>query len=685
MEPSPVQTYLLEAQDLLEQIESITLDGLACTPGQESVNSLFRAFHTIKGSGAMFGFQSVAAFTHHVEGTLDQVRAGRIPISSALLQKVLQAGDHIRRLLAAHEAGQPAPDGSALIADFAALHPGQPVADAALPSRPEREPATVEAAPRSDARARVFKILFRPDPAISINGLDPVSLFQELRLLGSLEVKVLLDRMPGLERLEPERCYLGWELLLRTDRDANAVRDVFIFAEDGAELRIEEVTAQVSGDPAPGAPAPVAPDADKISPAAPAPGTEPGVPSLVGPGRAAGAAKTPARDSLVRVSSERLDRLVSLVGELVMNQSRLNQVAGRIQDADLLPPVEAIERLISELRESVLGIRMTAFGTTLGRFRRLVHDLSRELNKQVEFVTSGEETELDKTVLDQLGDPLVHLVRNSLDHGIESPEERAKAGKPRQGRLELSATHQGADVVVSITDDGRGLNVDAIRARAVERGLIAADANLSENELFGLIFLPGFSTAREVTSVSGRGVGMDVVRRQIESLRGSVQVSSIPGMGTTVSLTLPLTLAIIEGLLVQLGPDQFIIPMSAVTENVELTPADRRAHGQRRAVAVRGDLVPFLRLRDIFDVPEQGPEIEKIVIVRHQGERVGLVVDRVIGTHQTVIQSLNRFCRGVEVVSGTTIMGDGRVALIVDIGGLIRAWQKRRDADGRAA
>jgi two-component system chemotaxis sensor kinase CheA len=438
---------------------------------------------------------------------------------------------------------------------------------------------------------------------------------------------------------------------LRSGCALEAVKDVFIFFEDDSEITI----LPLDGPPA--APAVVA-----ASPAAGEPAAEPARETVTVERAAA----------TVRVAADKLDRLVNLVGELVINQSRLTQAAARHSDQDLAVPVEEIERLVSELRDSVLGIRMTPIGATFNRFKRLVHDLSDELGKEIELITKGAETELDKTVLDQLGDPLVHLIRNSIDHGVETAETRVERGKPRRGTVRLTAAHVGSNVVVSVSDDGKGIDPVALRAKAVEKQLIAADASLSESEILNLIFRPGLSTAKEVTNISGRGVGMDVVKRQIETLRGTIHVTSAPGQGTTIALTLPLTLAIIDGLLIQVGGDQFIVPMSAVTENVELTRADRGRNNGRNVFAVRGELIPYIDLRAHFAIGGQPPDIEKIVIVRHQDQRVGLTVDRVLGSHQTVIQSLGRFYKGTEVVSGATITGDGRVALILDIAGLVR-------------
>ena len=496
-------------------------------------------------------------------------------------------------------------------------------------------------------------------------GTNPVSLLNELRGLGECTVRADHREVPSLADIVRDRCYLSWDIQLFTTAGINAIRDVFIFAEDGSQIDIEAVGAP---EPAP-ADSPANNGAVSKAPekAVAPPRGEPAAKD------SSSSKKASSNNSLVRVPSDKLDRLVTLVGELVMNQSRLSQVASRVDLADVTAPVEEIERLVSELRDNVLGIRMTPIGMAFNRLKRLVHDLSGELGKQIDLITEGAETELDKTVLDQIGDPLVHLIRNSVDHGIESADERELHGKQRRGRIRLAAAHVGSHVVITIEDDGRGLDPEKIRAKAISKNLIAPDAQLSEKEIFNLIFLPGFSTAAQVTSVSGRGVGMDVVKRQIDSLRGTVSLASQLGGGTTTTLTLPLTLAIIDGLLVEIGSDQFIVPMALVTENVELHKADRARNNSRNAVAVRGDLIPYVRLRSLFQVSEGEPDIEKIVIAQQGEQRVGLVVDRVLGSHQTVIQSIGRFYREVEIVSGATIMGDGRVALILDVAGLVHS------------
>ena len=448
--------------------------------------------------------------------------------------------------------------------------------------------------------------------------------------------------------MDPERCYLAWDIIFRTAAPAEAIRDVFIFIESECELTVEP-----AGGPdldAPQASKAVAPEL----PATPAPPVSTG-PASAGAGKAS-----------IRVSAEKLDQLVNLVGELVTVQARLSEVAGRRDDADILDISEAVDRLTAALRENSMSIRMLPLKPTFDRFRRLVHDLGIELNKEVELTVEGAETELDKTVIDQLNDPLVHLIRNSMDHGIETPEERRAAGKKPTARIHLSAHHAGAHVLIRVTDDGRGVDAEAVRARAVEQGLIDADARLSEAEMLALIMAPGFSTARQVTDVSGRGVGMDVVRRSIEGLRGSVEIASRPGAGTTVTLRLPLTLAIIDGLLVRVGGAHFVLPLANSLECIELTRQDiEDAHG-RHIVNVRGEIVPYIRLSEYFQMETRRPDREQIMLVETEQGHYGFVVDQVLGDHQTVIKNLGRLYRNAQVVSGATILGNGTVALILD-------------------
>ncbi len=371
--------------------------------------------------------------------------------------------------------------------------------------------------------------------------------------------------------------------------------------------------------------------------------------------------------------SSKLDSLVNLVGELVTMQARLSQIADDREDADLLSIAEQVEQLTWEMRDEILNIRMIPIGTTFSKFNRLARDLSQELGKDVELVTRGAETELDKTVIERLNDPLVHIIRNCIDHGIEPPEVRRKADKPPKGTVTLSAVHSGANVVVEVHDDGRGLDKEHIRRRAVEMGLVPADGDITDKELAAYIMAPGFSTADSVTNVSGRGVGMDVVKQAIDELRGDIEVTSQRGKGTTFTIKLPLTLAIIDGLLVQISDEHFVLPLSSVEECIELTKRDIRHEHGRDLAKVRGELIPYIRLRNHFEITTEPPEIEQIVIAQVDGQQIGFVVDHVVGEHQTVIKSLGRLYRGVSGLSGATILGDGTVALILDLQHLFRS------------
>ncbi len=646
-------SFLQEAEELLAEIESAALTLNSKQSNTEAVNHIFRGFHTIKGSGSMFGFDQVAQFTHHVETLLDKVRDGSIPVTDNLPSIILASADQIKALLEAAQGG-PAPDPSL---QAALLESVNQMTETIVPAEGEKPTgADILQAVESSA----WNIKFRPEPTILTNGGNPVLLLRDLKKLGECTIEGHVEDIPALSDLDPEICYLWWTVDLSGTCTEADIRDVFLFAEDGSELVIT-------------------PDNGKKL-ALVAPTTQDGVlvptassESSSG-GEKATAATTqamPGKEATVRVPAARLDRLVNLVGELVMNQSRLARAAAPFQSAELAGPVEEIDRLISELRDDVLQIRMMPIGSIFGRFRRLVHDLSIQLNKDIALVTEGEETELDKSILDQLGEPLVHMLRNSIDHGIESADRRLAAGKPQRGTIRLSAVHRGSDVVVTIEDDGGGLNCEAIRAKAIAKNLIAPDAVLSEKEIFNLILMPGFSTSQSITSISGRGVGMDVVKRQIDVLRGSLNISSKQGNGTAISLTLPLTLAIIDGLLIETADSKYIIPMASVTENVEFHASERTLNNGRNLIAVRGEIIPYIDLREIFRVPGIAPVVSKIVLVQHEGQRVGIMVDRVLGTYQTVIQPLGRFLQQIEVVSGSTIMGDGRVALILDTAAIV--------------
>jgi two-component system chemotaxis sensor kinase CheA len=660
----------------------------------EVVGRVFRAMHTIKGSGAMFGFEDIASFTHTIETVYDMVREGKLEVSQDLISLTLAGCDQVKAMLdESREVGSADGKRTEELAEaFRGYLPKEEgPAETAAPARPEEKAAGL----------RTYRIAFRPDPEIFANGTNPVLLVKELRGLGESSVVCHLEGLPEFSELDPEKCYASWDIILTTTRDENEIRDVFIFVEDacklsidlikeGGELDREEADYKKVGEILVERGDIREEDLEKALQAQKRIGevlVESGVvekarvkTALAEQEHVRNARKKQlATDETasIRVPSVKLDALVNLVGELVTVEARLAEFAGKNNDADLVSISEEVERLSAELRDISMGIRMLPIGTTFAKFKRLVRDLSAELGKEISFITEGEETELDKTVIDKLSDPLVHLIRNSIDHGIEPPEERKAAGKTPQGTIKLSAEHSGAYVLISVADDGGGLDTQAIRSKAVDKGLISGEANLSEKEIFELILMPGFSTAEKVTSVSGRGVGMDVVKSSIESFGGTVEIGSVKGEGTTITLKLPLTLAIIDGLLVNISSEPFVIPLGAVVECVELTEKDiTHAHG-RHLIRVREEIVPYIYLREYFESEGKRPEIEQVVITELGGRRVGFVVDKVVGQHQTVIKNLGSLYRSIEGVSGATILGDGSVALILDVNRLMQQGEIR--------
>ncbi len=668
--PSPAETFLQEAQDLLEQLEHSLLE-LESQPGNsELIDAAFRALHTIKGSGAMFGFTAVAGFTHHVETAFDRVRQGTLAVEGRLIALALAARDHIRRMIE-----QPGPEDEALAAPILAGLQALLAAQADAPARPAAPPAAAE--PLQTA-AQGWRIRMRLARDAMQMGTNPLLLLDELRSLGTATVMAHADDVPPLEALDPAACHFSWSVALQTALPRSAIDDVFLFVIDDMQLDVEPALPAVA--PAEMVLAPVLPGSIPAPHAvvSSVPSAEESTRDVNPPAAAAKASGEHANRRLadsVRVPAERLDDLMDRVGELVIAQSRLSQVAAASTDAQVKSIAEDIERLALELRDSTMGVRTVPIGSLFGRFRRLVHDLSAQLGKEIALVTVGEETELDKTVVEKLNDPLIHLLRNSIDHGLEQPDMRAAAGKPPCGRITLTARHAGAEVLISIADDGRGLDRARIRARAEERGMVQPGQSLLDSELFAVIFQPGFSTAREVTSLSGRGVGMDVVKQAIEALRGKIEIGSVPGAGTDLTLRLPLTLAIIDGLLVRVGTARYVLPLSSVEECVELSAAQDARSRAHNFLNIRGDLVPFLRLRALFNVATPPDIYQKIVVVSAGKQRIGLVVDQVIGNHQTVIKSLSVLHESARMFSGATILGDGAVALILDVGRLVEFGQ----------
>lgn len=677
-----------EAYELLSELEDSLLELEETPTDMELIGRVFRAMHTIKGSGAMFGFDDVAKFTHEVETVFDKARSGTLPVTKALINLTLAARDQIRAILDASRGGPPADQVKAdqIIVGLRALTPQE--TSSATSSQTKTDEKRVDSNER-----HAYRVRFEPKPEIFSSGTNPLLLINELMDMGPCRVVAMTNAFPSLEEMDPERCYTSWEIFLTTEAGENAIRDVFIFVEDDCTLNVRLLDPNELPDEA----VPTKKlgeillergdiSEEKLGQALTPLGDRLVTSGLV-PADKVRAALTEQQvvqtqrqqqskaievDAVVRVPSTKLDKLVNLVGELVTVQARLNQISTSFSNQNLQMVAEEIEHLTAELRDNTMSIRMLAIGSTFNKFKRLVRDLSTELGKQIELTTEGAETELDKTVIDQLNDPLVHIIRNSIDHGIEKPEAREAAGKPLVGQIHLSAIHAGTSVLIKVRDDGKGLDPQLLRRKAVEKGILSADAAISDHEAYQLIFAAGFSTAEKVTSVSGRGVGMDVVRKSIEGLRGSIDTQSDLGKGTTITLKLPLTLAIIEGLLVSVNQDFFVLPLSAVEECVELSAKNIDDSHGRQIINVRNEIVPFIRIRERFAMPGERPPIEQIVIANVDGKRIGFSVDTVVGQHQTVIKTLGENFQHSDEFSGATILGDGTVALLLDLARMVR-------------
>ncbi|MEN8258117.1 MAG: chemotaxis protein CheA [Thermodesulfobacteriota bacterium] len=687
------KAFLEEAHELLAELEVSLLELEETPDDMELVGRVFRAMHTIKGSGAMFGFDAVAEFTHEVETVFDLVRDNKVAVTQELINLTLSARDQIMGMLSGQGAGNQQ-QAQEIIAALKALIPAAQVEDkesAAEAGPPENVSPSLPA-----EEASTYRIRFEPSVDIFTTGTNPLLLLDELRELGDCDIVAFINNIPDLEEYQPEACYTSWNITLTTSQGINSIKDVFIFVEDDCALDIqiiaepglakEEEGGKKLGE--------ILVERGDISAA----DLQKGLASQKRIGEvlaesmgvdncAISAAlaeqkhikriqqkkQQPAAVSSIRVDAGKLDSLVDLVGELVTVQARLNQKASSQGDGELLAIAEEVARLSEELRDNTMGIRMLPIGTTFNKFRRLVRDLSNELGKEIVLSTDGAETELDKTVIDQLNDPMVHLIRNSIDHGIELPGVRQAAGKEPQGRVHLSARHSSGYVLVEISDDGAGLDPEVLRAKAIDKGLLAPGASPTDQEIFALLFAPGFSTAKTISDVSGRGVGMDVVKRGIEDLRGTIEISSKKGSSTSIILKLPLTLAIIDGLLVKIGEDHFVMPLAAVEECIELSGDEAIQARNRNMIDFRGKTLSYLCLRERFKVGGELPAVEKIVITEVNGLQVGLAVDQVIGQHQTVIKSLSEVYEGVKGFSGATILGDGTVALILDINMLVQS------------
>ncbi|HVL02524.1 MAG TPA: chemotaxis protein CheA, partial [Dongiaceae bacterium] len=669
------QVFFEESFEGLQTMESSLLELDCASPDAETINAIFRAAHSIKGSSSTFGFTPVAEFTHVLETLLDQVRVGQRSLNAEIVDLLLRSVDCLGGMLRSLQGGTAldVAQSQALIAAFNTILADKPVATIAVPAA-----SAASASASKDSATQGWIIDFIPSVNVLRTGNEPARMFRELAELGTLQTTALLDRLPLLNALTPEECHLGWQMRLTTAADKKKIEEVFEWVADESELRIEPVPAAQSAAAVPELQA--APlQATSLQAVSSAPVVIPtDLPELADktdvPARSARAAEA----ASIRVSIDKIDSLVNLVGELVITQSMLGQLGTDFDMSRLARLQEGLAQLehnTRELQESVMRIRMLPISFTFSRFPRMVRDLSRQLGKKVELKLSGEQTELDKTVMEKIGDPLVHLVRNAIDHGLETPEQRRAAGKPEIGTISLNACHQGGNILIDIRDDGRGLNRDRIRAKAIASQLISPTDILSDEQIQDLIFRPGFSTAEQVTDVSGRGVGMDVVRRNIQELSGSIDVKSVAGVGSTFTIRLPLTLAILDGQLIQVGDQVFIIPLVAIVESLLPDPAlVNRVAGGCDVFRLRNDYIPIIRLAEVFGIKPSNDGLEKclLVVVEAGNAKVALVVDDLLGQQQVVIKSMEANYRKVEGISGATILGDGTVSLILDITDLIQ-------------
>jgi two-component system chemotaxis sensor kinase CheA len=672
------QTFFEESFEGLDSMESGLLNLQAGGTDADTINTIFRAAHSIKGGSGTFGFGEVAGFTHVLETLLNEMRDGRRPVTPEAVNLLLESVDVLREILGAVRAKAPI--------DSARTDEVQSRLEAVLASRESgvkgsRE-STASGLPTPDSRLATagphgWLIHFRPKPHLFKTGNDPLRIFRELDGLGTLAVECDLSALPAFESLDPESCRLGWSLALAGPVERCALDETFAWVADDVELEITESRGglQTANSP-PG---------DGSCQAA----------TRESPERRAGADRRsdidrrtglPADTASIRVDTAKVDALINMVGELVITQNILRQIGENFEMSKIHKLTQALaelDRNTRELQESVMRIRMLPISFAFNRVPRLVHDLSTKLGKKVELKMSGENTELDKTVLERIVDPLVHLVRNTCDHGIEMPDKRATAGKPETGVLMLSACHQGGNVVIEVADDGAGLDRDKILKKARERGLVKPDAELEDAAIHDLIFLPGFSTADRVSDVSGRGVGMDVVRKNVQALGGSVEVASEPGQGAKFTVRLPLTLAIMDGQSVSVGSEFYIVPLvsiivSTIVKNEQVSTVANGAEVFR----FRDEYLPLIRLYELYGASPRTTDIQEglMVVVEGDGKRAGLFVDELLGQQQVVIKSLESNYRRVEGVSGATILGDGSVALILDIPGLIRIAHRRKVA-----
>ncbi|OHC66497.1 MAG: chemotaxis protein CheA [Rhodocyclales bacterium GWA2_65_19] len=703
-----LSVFTVEAREQLDAMESGLMGIEQGDRDPETLNAVFRAAHTIKGGAGVVELHAVERFTHLLENVLDRLRNGEIDVSGAMISALLAGCDHIGALLALVQEGQLEPGAELQQAGDAIGQQLRPFLGGQVAGATGTLAETESAVQRSDrdsSTSDCWHISIRFGPNVLKNGMDPLAFLRYLLNLGEIaHLTTLTDALPDADAMDPESCYLGFEISFRSHASKDAIERVFDFCRDDCELHILPPNSKVADflsliDGLPeetmrlgeilvksGALTQEELDAGLQTQAAAKVGADETAPvpplgdilvhqNTVQPELVEAAAakqktvsdKKAAEASLIRVHADKLDQLIDLVGELVIAGASANLLAKKSGEGTLMEATSVLTRLVESIRDSALQLRMVQIGETFNRFHRVARDVSKELGKEIELVISGAETELDKSVVEKIGDPLMHLVRNAMDHGIEAAAVRAAAGKPAKGRVELNAFHDSGSIVIEVVDDGGGLNKERIEAKALEKGLLQAGQSLSETEIVNLIFEPGFSTVEKVTNLSGRGVGMDVVKKNITALRGTVEVKTERGVGSRFTIRLPLTLAIIDGFLTGVGKASYVIPLDMVIECIELA----NASADRDYLNLRGEVLPFVRLRELFEVPGHKPARENVVVVQYAGQKAGIVVDQLLGEFQTVIKPLGTLFRNMRGIGGSTILGSGEVALILDVQALV--------------
>jgi two-component system chemotaxis sensor kinase CheA len=707
-----LQTFIAEARELLQDMEASLLRLESEPDDSDTLGAIFRAAHTIKGSAGLFGLEPVVGFTHIVEDVLDRVRDGAVVISSELVALLLECGDHMQELVnvVAAQGGQldaPAQARESGLRQRLQAYQGSSLESPATPVAPFNADNLTQVCGAAGVASDLWHISLRFGQEVLRNGMDPLSFLRYLNSQGEIvRITTLADGMPEAKAMDAEACYLGFEIDYQTTADKAAIAEAFDFVRDDCLIHILPPHSKLAeyielidrlpedsirlGELLVGSGALTPQELEKALHEQRAT-TEPNSlatplgeilveqrsvePALVQAALSKQSqiqAHKSKESRFVRVDADKLDELINLVGELVIAGAGASLLAQRCQDDALQEATSVVSGLVEDIRDSALRLRMVPIGETFNRFQRVVRDVSLELGKDIDLQISGADTELDKTVVEKIGDPLMHLLRNAMDHGIESPEVRLAAGKPAKGRLSLNAYHDSGSIVIEIADDGAGLDRERILQKALERGLLAPTATPSDQDIYNLIFEPGFSTAAAVTSLSGRGVGMDVVKRNITALRGSVDLDSQAGQGTRVRIRLPLTLAIIDGFLVGVGQASYVVPLDMVQECLELTEEDRQTTRERNYLNLRGAVLPLVYLREQFNAGGSSGRRENVVVVRCGGQKAGLVVDELQGEFQTVIKPLGKLFSALRGISGSTILGSGAVALILDVPTLVQ-------------